>query len=294
MARSGVCVAAALAVVLLTVSVSALSTAFFTRICKETDGGLDYPEWGKTTDMYGDRYDECVNVTFLKEWYCDNGMARSSIHKCPSGCFDGQCVGGNPNNVGAIYVCTDTDGGLNYSVRGVVEGDKEDKCLSTNRLKEWYCKNNRGESSMFICPIGCSNGACRPVPTTSTTSTTSTTTTSTTTTSTTATTTTTLAVEESTTTTLPEGSTVSSSTTTSTSTTATTSSTATTLAAECTDSDGGRYFNVKGVTASKMGTHTDACIGYKRIQEWYCSGGKSRSAYSRCQYGCADGACMMD
>ncbi len=65
--------------------------------------------------------------------------------------------------------CSDSDGGLNYNIRGEVYLDKKkvDSCLSTTMLKEYYCKD--GKSSTVIssvdykCPNGCVNGACKPV-----------------------------------------------------------------------------------------------------------------------------------
>ena len=71
--------------------------------------------------------------------------------------------------------CTDSDGGLNYYVKGIVskEGVGEDKCKaqcgstpsglcdSSTSLLEYYCDNNGNANSLFYaCPNGCEDGAC--------------------------------------------------------------------------------------------------------------------------------------
>ena len=59
--------------------------------------------------------------------------------------------------------CNDSDGGLDYYVKGVEytqEGSKEDYCLSEDRLVELYCVGDEPESENYNCPNGCSDGAC--------------------------------------------------------------------------------------------------------------------------------------
>ncbi|MBI3622719.1 hypothetical protein HY212_01390 [Candidatus Pacearchaeota archaeon] len=69
--------------------------------------------------------------------------------------------------------CTDTDGGLNYNVRGTVtvtnfSGTYNyiDSCITTGdkttaNLKEFYCNNNQAISTSYKCVNGCFNGACK-------------------------------------------------------------------------------------------------------------------------------------
>ncbi len=68
-------------------------------------------------------------------------------------------------------VCTDSDGGLNYYSKGTVTGYNEDAPIkeissvsdscSGNTLHEWICKDlGEYDDESYICPNGCSNGAC--------------------------------------------------------------------------------------------------------------------------------------
>lgn len=69
-------------------------------------------------------------------------------------------------------VCTDSDGGKNYYIKGVTDiapralgGEAPDYCDSTTgQLVEYYCTSdgsNGGASSVFYsCPNGCKDGAC--------------------------------------------------------------------------------------------------------------------------------------
>lgn len=66
--------------------------------------------------------------------------------------------------------CTDSDGGLNYYLKGNVTtcsistnasacGTAPDFCIGSI-LKEGYCENSQIKVAKFTCPFGCSNGAC--------------------------------------------------------------------------------------------------------------------------------------
>lgn len=69
--------------------------------------------------------------------------------------------------------CEDSDGGVNYYVRGFTNpchcteppcptcGAWIDKCLDENTLLEYSCDNLNGEQ--YVCPNGCEDGACLPV-----------------------------------------------------------------------------------------------------------------------------------
>ena len=58
--------------------------------------------------------------------------------------------------------CTDSDGGINYYVKGITTyvGNVTDFCTSNNSLREYYCVTNGIESVNTTCSYGCINGAC--------------------------------------------------------------------------------------------------------------------------------------
>ncbi len=67
--------------------------------------------------------------------------------------------------------CNDTDGGLNYFVRGNVSGyfndnpyNYMDYCASNAMLREYYCNGTISNSINYTCSYGCANGACLKSP----------------------------------------------------------------------------------------------------------------------------------
>jgi hypothetical protein len=68
-------------------------------------------------------------------------------------------------------ICTDTDGGINYAVKGNVSGMWEDGSMASNQpdvcgediLNEFYCEDSGIlNTSVYTCPYGCQDGACLP------------------------------------------------------------------------------------------------------------------------------------
>jgi hypothetical protein len=65
--------------------------------------------------------------------------------------------------------CEDSDGGLNYDVKGVVSLTKEnnfklekkDNCRSRVTLREMSCKDNQPETNLYDCAYGCDDGRCK-------------------------------------------------------------------------------------------------------------------------------------
>src|SRR3989338_1234452 len=60
--------------------------------------------------------------------------------------------------------CTDSDGGKNYEIKGVVRTSLSslplsDSCNGRN-LREYYCDGTRAKSEQVTCPVRCLNGAC--------------------------------------------------------------------------------------------------------------------------------------
>lgn len=105
--------------------------------------------------------DYCVNDTTVFEYICNKGCDNILAHEIPCflGCKDGACI--IPENV----TCTDSDGGLDYYVKGTVtwgsSGIAPDTCFDENRLDEAYCSDDGiGGTIDYTCPYGCSEGVC--------------------------------------------------------------------------------------------------------------------------------------
>lgn len=82
-----------------------------------------------------------------------------------------------------VFNCTDSDGGKNYSKKGIANGTNGvsiDYCINTTVLREYYCSSSGATSYLsYTCPGKCSNGTCVEVKQTATPTTTTTTTTTT-------------------------------------------------------------------------------------------------------------------
>ena len=167
-----------------------------TRKCYDSDGGKNYYVRGKTNGYYHGSFikgrDTClsdperrqeVNASpYLGELYCeDTTNLNFEVYTCPNGCEDGACIKNET-------VCTDSDGGKNYFIRGKTFGldkdgkyvERTDNCMAiapqckpggecppaVHYVEEYYCYNSRVVSDMFECPNGCEDGACVRTPTT--------------------------------------------------------------------------------------------------------------------------------
>ena len=136
--------------------------------CQDSDGGLDYYRKGtvntKTINSTGNYFDSCINrETQVQEWYCSGGIAQKAIFTCPGKCEDGACVEKTAQE------CTDSDGGRAYYTKGVImvrgepaSGTYFDICLNDNtRMNEWHCEDDIAVKSVYTCPYGCEEGACK-------------------------------------------------------------------------------------------------------------------------------------
>jgi hypothetical protein len=126
-------------------------------------------EWHKLSskgDMTGQ------TVVFNKEngWYdsIGEGLAVKVNGNCNLA-FAGSIS--NPPAIPDNEECTDSDGGLNYYVKGSVAGQNEDApndeitsatdTCNGNTLYEFICKTSlEYDDESYICPNGCSEGAC--------------------------------------------------------------------------------------------------------------------------------------
>jgi len=91
----------------------------------------------------------------------DNGCGTQiNCGTCSTGqtCSNGICISTNATT------CTDSDGGLNYNVKGTCNNGTsvQDYCSSTSLLKEYKCVERDCALNSYNCPTGqtCSDGAC--------------------------------------------------------------------------------------------------------------------------------------
>lgn len=136
--------------------------------CTDTDYGANYFVHGVTTigvpgtsDYHGDTdYCGSDDKNAVVEYYCQNGAITKITYTCPLGCSNGSC-------------CIDTDGGLNYYVKGTSSG-KDDICTKdlaspssdydVNGINEMICSNGMTYSGTYSCPYGCNDGKCNSEP----------------------------------------------------------------------------------------------------------------------------------
>jgi hypothetical protein len=154
-----------------------LGTTTTPRSCSDTDGGKVYTIKGTVSGYYiGNPYsytDYCTSGTALKEYYCSSRRQYSTSYTCSGTtniCVDGACVQQTtttttttttmpvtttiPATTTTMPVttttiprsCSDTDGGIVYTIKGTVSGYKygqpysyTDFCNTTAILNEYYC-----------------------------------------------------------------------------------------------------------------------------------------------------------
>ena len=139
------------------------------RTCVESDRGDDYNATGKVvytvrkntkeyTDYCFSRTGKASN-NWLNEYYCTlNEEVSSRDYNCKSYggvCLDGRCIYNEEP-------CDDSDGGLNYEVKGKACAKdicKTDLCLDEDYVSEAYCDNGV-KQKIYECKNGCSLGVC--------------------------------------------------------------------------------------------------------------------------------------
>ncbi|MBI5148970.1 hypothetical protein HZA33_04795, partial [Candidatus Pacearchaeota archaeon] len=61
----------------------------------------------------------------------------------------------------------------------------------------------------------------------------------------------------------------------------------------CSDSDGGKIYDIQGTVTYKNRVYTDYCTSSTLLREYYCNlVGRPSSTYYTCPYSCANGACV--
>lgn len=159
--------------------------------CTDSDGGLNYYVMGSAGKPSTASFDDvCLNTITLSEAVCgSNNIASYQNYDCSGSCVAGVCVNTttpvqNTTNV----TCTDSDGGLNYYVKGYLKDQYSaefpnelipDSCETKNvpdngntgfvsscsgsncYVRDYYCiENTNHNSNSTFCPNGCSDGAC--------------------------------------------------------------------------------------------------------------------------------------
>jgi hypothetical protein len=102
-------------------------------------------------------YNSCSTI---KPYFCINGLLTPNCNSC--GCPNNQFCN-ITSQICSNITCTDSDG-LDYYTKGAVIFSNgtttNDRCNSQIWLTEYQCINNSFFSEYYICPNGCSNGAC--------------------------------------------------------------------------------------------------------------------------------------
>lgn len=139
--------------------------------CTDSDDGRDYYERGTIRVNDEERGTDICSGGLLIEYYCQaDGSDAAELYDCAYGCQDGVCLP-EPEEP----VCTDSDGGIDYFVRGTVSYTEQptgiqktatDVCTDSNRsVLEYSCRADGSlQGDTRACLQGCRDGACLPEP----------------------------------------------------------------------------------------------------------------------------------
>jgi hypothetical protein len=116
-----------------------------------------------------------VNDNFMDEKLTEDSIGLGILLRATNECnFEGEGSSDTtqPPSIPSVEECSDSDGGINYEVKGIVAKERnsyEDLChkdaypddSTSKRLEERYCTDD-GElsTSFYSCPNGCNDGAC--------------------------------------------------------------------------------------------------------------------------------------
>ena len=145
-------------------------------LCSETDLGRDYYLAGLASVGEKKLADTCYDKNTLLETYCLDGELKIASFDCLNGCFGGMCLPESALGIGEItFPCNDSDGGLNYPLKGFANDGRgtllEDNCIEkgpyAGYLFEYYCDEIKNEEfsndlnyKYVACEKGCFEGAC--------------------------------------------------------------------------------------------------------------------------------------
>ncbi len=137
------------------------------QTCTDSDGGRVPRERGKVTLTVAERIvtveDWCIG-NYVMEQFCGGIgatelMVNSMSCQINEVCYNGACV---------PQICTDSDGGVDPSIKGTVVvsgphgiGSSEDWCSGSSGVYERYCYGNTPALKLVSCASGtCVDGAC--------------------------------------------------------------------------------------------------------------------------------------
>ena len=108
------------------------------------------------------------------DWPSDTGCDSKNDND-ETDCGDGVCEGGEtsetcPEDCGEPDSCSDTDGGIDIFIQGIVSGYQNgdpysdtDYCIDNTTLKEYFCSGTMPLDTDYPCSVNathCYNGAC--------------------------------------------------------------------------------------------------------------------------------------
>lgn len=86
----------------------------------------------------------------------------STVYTNPGSSSNDDDSGSDNQDSGSDSTCQDTDGGVEYAVKGTCTDDLgnnvDDICLESNEIWEWYCADNRCQHETHTCY--CQEGKC--------------------------------------------------------------------------------------------------------------------------------------
>ena len=249
-----------------------------TTSCKDTDGGKNYYVRGNSTSDNRTLIEGCVAGTNnVREFYCgEDGRIYDEDYPCPNGCKDGACVqenlcssqiSMNITGSGNYLVKKDTLINANYisayvrEISWALQGDTEPR-IDINGETAQYCYIHAGEECFFYYG------------------------------STTHPTSKNLMIRANSINTnedSPDDSTACI-------TVSEINETISYPAYNCTDTDGGANYYVRGhlIDALHHADYWDTCLDAMTLREHYCGENNYQYVYYNCTKGCLDGACLVE
>ncbi len=159
--------------------IAANTTPTILRTCTDSDGGKNFETKGKVTIKDSREFsypDTCYpySANYVIEYYCIDNRVAVITQPCISNCKDGACKPAQTKTASTAAaarqtVCVDTDNGEATFVKGTVTDrfgkTATDTCVAGKKLTEFSCSKTGGiANKQYSCLLGCSDGACRPIP----------------------------------------------------------------------------------------------------------------------------------